>query len=165
MLHETITNLAIGTPFTFAEIKQIIAEGNTRFANQTPPGNKDRETKRGMRQYGDLIIWKGILRYAKDSNRNILFITNDIKEDRVFTEDMKNDKMSINRKTMKLAIPEESCCVSSKRKRERIYGSYKRLSLSTCLKNNINPIRSSCHSMENLASFVMCLLSRNSIEK
>lgn len=105
LLHETITSLATGTPFTFAEIKRIIVEGNIRFANQTPPGYKDRETKRGMRQYGDLIIWKEILRYAKDGNHNILFITNDIKEDWVFTEEMKKDQMSIKPQDNEIGNP------------------------------------------------------------
>lgn len=104
-LHEIVIGLDSGEPFTFAEIKQIIAEGNTRFANQTPPGYKDRETKRGMRQYGDLIIWKEILRYAKDDNHNILFITNDIKEDWVFTEDMKKDQMSIKPQDEEIGNP------------------------------------------------------------
>lgn len=95
VLHDEIKDLAVGTPFTFAEIKRIMVEGNVRFVNQTPPGYKDRETKRGMRQYGDLIIWKEILRFAKVNNRDILFVTNDIKEDWVFTDNMKQDKMSV----------------------------------------------------------------------
>lgn len=94
-LHDEITDLDTGTPFTFTEIKHIIEKGNIRFANQTPPGYKDRETKRGLRQYGDLIIWNEILHYAKENERNILFITNDIKEEWVFTEDMKKDEKSI----------------------------------------------------------------------
>lgn len=60
-----IDNLPKGTPFSFSEIKQIVSEGAYRYKNEIPPGYKDAFTKSGIRQYGDLIIWKEIIRFAR----------------------------------------------------------------------------------------------------
>ena len=59
----------------------ICKEGAFRYANQIPPGYKDAETKEGIRQYGDLIIWKEILRYASQKKCDVIFVTNDAKPD------------------------------------------------------------------------------------
>jgi len=41
----------------------------------------DDEDKYGIQKYGDLIIWKEILAIAKEKNKSVIFITNDVKED------------------------------------------------------------------------------------
>lgn len=87
-----IGKLTHGEPFLFSELKAIVSEGASRYANKIGPGYMDSDTKVGIRQYGDLIIWKEILRYAKDNQRDVMFITNDVKGDWVIVDESKNDK-------------------------------------------------------------------------
>lgn len=77
-IEKAIQQLTHGEAFTFAEIKEIIKEGHIRFANHVAPGYKDAEHKSGIRKYGDLILWKEILRYAKMRQKDIIFVTNDV---------------------------------------------------------------------------------------
>lgn len=62
---------------TIIELKKI---GSERFENKIPPGYKDKEKSNGN-QSGDFIIWKEIMEYSKESKQNIIFVTNDKKED------------------------------------------------------------------------------------
>ncbi len=62
---------------TISDLKRI---GLERIENKIPPGFKDKEKDNGN-QAGDFIIWKEILEYAKESKENIIFVTNDKKED------------------------------------------------------------------------------------
>ena len=55
-------------------------EGEKRYSKNIPPGYKDKG-KGGLREYCDLIIWKEILGYAKEENKNVTFMTDDVKED------------------------------------------------------------------------------------
>lgn len=89
---DTVGKLAHGTSFLFSELKAIVKEGTVRYANHIGPGFMDSESKGGIRQYGDLIIWKEILRYAKQNNRGIIFITNDVKGDWVIVDESNKDK-------------------------------------------------------------------------
>ena len=66
-------------PFSSEEIKEIEKEGAERYANKIPPGWKD-APKNGNR-YGDLINWKEILRFAKQNNKSVIFVSNDVKDD------------------------------------------------------------------------------------
>lgn len=67
-------------PLQFSKKLSILQEGQVRFDNLIPPGYMDRE-KNGADKYGDLFIWKSIMKVAKDSNSNIIFVCNDTKED------------------------------------------------------------------------------------
>jgi len=60
---------------------QIIKEGSFRYTNSTPPGYKDKNDKVGFQMYGDLILWKQIIHYAKEQKKPIIFVTNDNKDD------------------------------------------------------------------------------------
>ena len=91
VIESVIKSLEHGDPFTYARVKEICKEGVFRYANKIPPGYKDAETKNGIRQYGDLIIWKEILQYAYDNHCGIIFISNDTKADWVVTDDSKTD--------------------------------------------------------------------------
>jgi len=76
-------------------LDKLYAEGKVRYENKIPPGFKDAEKAnkgedsyyyfdglRFERQYGDLILWKQLLLKASDENvDNIIFITDDSKED------------------------------------------------------------------------------------
>ena len=93
IIKHSIDSLNIGTPFNYKELKDIVAEGFYRYSNQIPPGYKDAETKQGIPQYGDLIIWKEILRKAKEVGKEVVFITNDLKADwRIVDETAINNK-------------------------------------------------------------------------
>jgi hypothetical protein len=91
-IEKAVKTLAHGNPFTYSEVMAICKEGAFRYANQIPPGYKDAESKAGIRQYGDLIIWKEILRQAKQQKRYIIFVTNDVKPDWSITCDDKEEK-------------------------------------------------------------------------
>ena len=56
-------------------------EGEKRYKKEIPPGFKDAKNKDGVRKYSDFIIWMEILRYAKTTHKNIIFVTDDVKAD------------------------------------------------------------------------------------
>ena len=80
-IEKAVSALSKGDAFTYSEVLAICKEGAFRYANQIPPGYKDAETKEGIRQYGDLIIWKELLRYARQQKCDVIFVTNDAKPD------------------------------------------------------------------------------------
>jgi hypothetical protein len=63
-----------------------VAEGEFRYRNYVSPGFKD-DNKEGTQKYGDLIIWKQILSFAKDNNKPIILVSNDKKSDWCIVED------------------------------------------------------------------------------
>lgn len=71
-----------GEPYNKIELVSIIKEGKERYDKKPPipPGYKDKD-KKDDTQYGDLIIWKQMIKYAKEKESNIIFITDDEKED------------------------------------------------------------------------------------
>lgn len=91
-LCKAIENFNKGEPFSFSGIKSIVIEGVSRYANQIPPGYKDAETKEGISQYGDLIIWKEIIRYAKENKKDIVYICNDAKPDWLIVDETSKGK-------------------------------------------------------------------------
>lgn len=86
---DAINNLPHGTPFVISDVLEIIKEGELRYRNSIPPGYKDSETKKGTQIYGDLIIWKEVLSFAKDEKKDIIFICDDVKEDWYICDDKK----------------------------------------------------------------------------
>lgn len=81
-LHEKLANILNGTvleSFSKEEIQNIEKEGIERYENMIPPGYKDKH--KHDNKYGDLIIWKEILRYAKTYNSDICFVSGDLKDD------------------------------------------------------------------------------------
>lgn len=74
-------NFEIGSALSYDEIMDIIQEGEIRYRNKIPPGYEDEKNKSGTQKYGDLIIWKQILSYAKEKSKSVIFITNDVKID------------------------------------------------------------------------------------
>jgi len=91
-LAEVVKILLHGDPFSFSEIKEIINEGTIRYANQIGPGYMDALDKDGIRKYGDLIIWKEILRYVGQVKKGVIFITNDVKGDWVIADETDKNK-------------------------------------------------------------------------
>jgi len=81
----------IGEEFDQAMLDAIYAEGLIRFNAKIPPGFKDSSkdndefrynNKTYKRMYGDLILWKQIIKNVKDQSlKKIIFVTGDTKED------------------------------------------------------------------------------------
>lgn len=74
----------VGEGFNEEEIKVIFAEGSDRYEKKIPPGYKDAVKKSGVMDnnaYGDLIVWKEILRFSENEKKNIIYVTHDQKED------------------------------------------------------------------------------------
>lgn len=72
---------AVGRRPSHDEMEKLIKEGETRYEKQVPPGFKDGKTKDGSDKYGDFFIWNEIIDKAKNDQKPIVMITDDIKED------------------------------------------------------------------------------------
>lgn len=55
-------------------------EGKYRYKNKIPPGYQD-EKKDGVSKYGDLLVWAETYTYAATNGKNIILVTDDVKED------------------------------------------------------------------------------------
>lgn len=71
----------VGEKNSDKEIKEYIKEIDKRYEKEIPPGYKDAKKSKGDEKYGDCINWFNILSYAKAENKNIIYITDDNKED------------------------------------------------------------------------------------
>lgn len=75
----------VGRKFSDEEIEQIKQEGKSRYEKGIPPGYKDAKKQVSVsddnNMYGDLIVWKQIIEYAKKEKKDIIFVVNDRKED------------------------------------------------------------------------------------
>jgi hypothetical protein len=71
-------------PFSKEELAEIDKEGEKRREDKIPPGYKDAD--KSSNRNGDLINWKEILRYAKDTGKCIVIVSSEIKEDWVIRE-------------------------------------------------------------------------------
>lgn len=60
---------------------ELYAKGKERYLSKIPPGYEDMKTKPEPDYYGDYIIWEEILEYSKHNQKNVVFITDDKKED------------------------------------------------------------------------------------
>jgi len=91
---KSISNYPQGKPFVFSEIIDIVREGELRYRNLIPPGYMDLKEKKGTQIYGDLIIWKEIIRFAVEQKKDIIFICDDVKEDWYITIDKNNREIT-----------------------------------------------------------------------
>jgi len=74
-------NFAIGEEWNYDELLAITKEGEFRYRNEIPPGFEDFDEKSGFQKYGDLILWKQLLKYANVNGKPVIFVTNDNKKD------------------------------------------------------------------------------------
>jgi hypothetical protein len=72
--------IEIGEELPYKEMFDIAQEGKIRYQENIPPGYMDSD-KDGLRKYGDLFVWKEILRYAEKKDKDVLVVTNDVKPD------------------------------------------------------------------------------------
>lgn len=74
----------VGIPYSEEELIEIKKTAEQRYKKEIPPGYKDTNKQKDNcdnNMYGDYIIWRQILDYAKSHSRDIIFITQDKKED------------------------------------------------------------------------------------
>ena len=74
-----IFNGRTGNEFSADELKIIEKEGEQRYKRSIPPGYKD--NAKDINKYGDLIIWKELLSFSKEKSVDVIFVTEDKKED------------------------------------------------------------------------------------
>ena len=71
----------IGEEQSEERLLEIFKSGKVRYNEKIPPGYKDLGEKQGNEVYGDLVIWEEMIAYANANNKDIIFITSDVKED------------------------------------------------------------------------------------
>lgn len=82
-----ITNIydgKVGENYNEEQLEKIYQEGKRRYEQKIPPGYCDENDKKNRSKqeiFGDLIIWKQILDKSKSESKNIIFVSNDEKED------------------------------------------------------------------------------------
>lgn len=75
----TIFNNKVGEGFTVEEIQKIEKDGEERYKKKIPPGFKD--NAKSENKFGDLIIWKELIKKAKAESKDFILIIDDLKED------------------------------------------------------------------------------------
>lgn len=74
----------VSSKFSEDFLKQTYKEGKERYDKKVPPGYADYNDKKNNDEnslFGDLIIWKHLFQIAKENQSNIIFVTDDRKED------------------------------------------------------------------------------------
>lgn len=75
----------VGKDYNYDELLEIYAKGRVRYDHKIPPGYKDctkDKLETGARHvYGDLIAWMQIMDYAKENEKDIIFVGEDLKDD------------------------------------------------------------------------------------
>ena len=62
------------------KLEELREKGRHRYEKKIPPGYKDAD-KSGDGMYGDFILWSEVKEYAKQNKKDVIFVTNDQKED------------------------------------------------------------------------------------
>ena len=62
-------------------LPNLYKEADDRYKREKPPGFMDAKEKEDERKYGDFILWKQILEFAKKESRPIIFVTGEKKVD------------------------------------------------------------------------------------
>jgi hypothetical protein len=102
----TLTDGKLGNPpENQAWLDSLYSNGEERYSNKIPPGFKDANKAKSEdryffydelkydRQFGDLILWMQLIEKASDENiKNVIFITDDSKEDWWYILDSKGKK-------------------------------------------------------------------------
>ncbi|WP_335899786.1 PIN-like domain-containing protein [Shewanella algae] len=79
---------AVAKPKTSDEINELARNGEGRYKERIPPGYMDESKVKSnaplnqqLKAYGDYLIWEEILDYANSKKTDVIFITDDEKED------------------------------------------------------------------------------------
>ncbi|MDQ0876796.1 hypothetical protein QFZ77_005455 [Paenibacillus sp. V4I3] len=84
-----LLNGKIGEPFDNAELQELYKKGEDRYTKKLPPGFDDASKKEKKyfedliieEKFGDFIIWSQTINKAKETNKPVIFITDDAKSD------------------------------------------------------------------------------------
>lgn len=71
----------VGEKIPEEELKKMKVTIEARYKEGIPPGFKDAKKPKESRRYGDCLNWFSIMDYAKLNEKNIIYITDDNKED------------------------------------------------------------------------------------
>ncbi|MGJ4929736.1 PIN-like domain-containing protein [Bradyrhizobium sp. HKCCYLS2038] len=71
---------SVGVGPSDEQFAKLVEEGRRRFEKSIPPGLRDNK-KEGGDAYGDYFIWKEALDRAKNQQKPIIIITDDVKDD------------------------------------------------------------------------------------
>ena len=77
---EPLLESKVGAPPAPEELSRLLRDGEARVKQRIPPGYLD-AAKGGGRAAGDFILWHQTIQHAKETGRNVLFVTQDQKED------------------------------------------------------------------------------------
>lgn len=87
---DRIFDTQVGSPLDEEEIKDLVKDGKKRYEHAAPPGYMDGKKEERFfynnvfyeRRYGDLIIWRQLLKHVKKSDiHHVIVVTDDSKED------------------------------------------------------------------------------------
>jgi hypothetical protein len=86
ILHEIsgLFNSRVGPEHDPKEIEAICKDGELRYKRKIPPGFADKQKPTETNPaapYGDLILWKELIKRGKDSDCDIILVTDDAKDD------------------------------------------------------------------------------------
>jgi PIN domain-containing protein len=70
----------VGERLSNDEVAGIPKEGEDRYKRRIPPGFQD-EKKPDETKYGDLVLWKQVLKKARSEKRSVILVSDDRKED------------------------------------------------------------------------------------
>lgn len=73
-----------GNNFTEEELGKIYEEGNKRYEKKVPPGYCDKKDKKSCSPnelYGDLILWKQVIKWSAEQSVDIILVSSEEKED------------------------------------------------------------------------------------
>lgn len=100
---ESLTRLfdgKVGNEYDEAKLATIYQEGNERYSMSIPPGYKDTGKPGGDRhRFGDFIIWLQIIEQSNTADKDIIFVTDDCKED--WWSSYKDDKLGPRRELIR----------------------------------------------------------------
>ncbi|WP_395454276.1 PIN domain-containing protein [Azospirillum melinis] len=74
----------VGVPYSDARLKELFKIGKQRYDSKVPPGFADAIPKAKepeQRLYGDFLLWQQTLEHAKNVQKPVILVTEDIKKD------------------------------------------------------------------------------------
>jgi hypothetical protein len=71
----------VGSPFDNNRLSEIYLEAEQRFKIKQPPGFEDAKNKPIPERYGDVVVWFQLIEYAKATQKPLIFVTDERKED------------------------------------------------------------------------------------
>ncbi|MEH7154701.1 PIN-like domain-containing protein [Neobacillus drentensis] len=72
----------VSEELNLVELLEVLKEGELRYKYNLPPGYEDAKSKEGIDKFGDLIMWKQVLKKSPEiTEKHIIFVTSDTKPD------------------------------------------------------------------------------------